>query len=85
MALGKPGRGVGKTAALALKDRATAADRAHQSPHHNHLLHALPPGDFTRIAPHLELIPMGLGDVLYEPGVKLRHVYFPTTSIVSLL
>ena len=28
---------------------------------------------------------MKLGDVLYEPGVKLKHVYFPTTSIVSLL
>ena len=28
---------------------------------------------------------MDLGDVLYEPGVKLRHVYFPTTCIVSLL
>jgi CRP-like cAMP-binding protein len=85
MAIGKLGRGEGKTASLALKDRATAADRARQRPHHNHLLDALPPGDFTRIAPHLELIPMGLGDVLYEPGVKLRHVYFPTTSIVSLL
>ena len=35
--------------------------------------------------PHLELIPMKLGDVLYEPGIKLRYVYFPTTSIVSLL
>ena len=28
---------------------------------------------------------MGLGDVLYEPGVQLRYVYFPSTSIVSLL
>jgi len=85
MAVGKLGRGVGRTASLALKDRATAADRARQRPHLNHLLDALPPGDFTRIAPHLELIPMRLGDVLYEPGTKLRHVYFPTTSIVSLL
>ena len=85
MAVGKLGRGVGKSASLALQDRATAADRARQSPHHNHLLHALPAADFARIAPHLELIPMGLGDVLYESGAKLRHVYFPTTSIVSLL
>jgi len=85
MAVGKLGRGVGKNASLALQDRATTADRARQSPHHNHLLHALPAADFTRIAPHLELIPMALGDVLYESGAKLRHVYFPTTSIVSLL
>ena len=53
--------------------------------HHNHLLDALPAGDFERLQPHLELIQMKLGDVLYEPGVKLRHVYFPATSIVSLL
>lgn len=53
--------------------------------HHNHLLDALPPADYDRLAPHLELVPMGLGDVLYEPDVALRYVYFPTTSIVSLL
>jgi CRP-like cAMP-binding protein len=58
---------------------------APHSPHQNHLLDALPVGDYERIAPHLELIPMRLGEVLYEPGVRLRHVYFPTTSIVSLL
>ena len=28
---------------------------------------------------------MKLGDVLYEPGTRMRHVYFPTTSIVSLM
>jgi hypothetical protein len=85
MAVGKAGGGAASTSSRASKDRATAADRARQSPHQNHLLDALPAGDFSRIAPHLELIPMRLGDVLYEPGVKLRHVYFPTTSIVSLL
>ncbi|HEV8503645.1 MAG TPA: Crp/Fnr family transcriptional regulator [Casimicrobiaceae bacterium] len=45
----------------------------------------MPASDFARIAGHLELIPMKLGDVLYEPGTRLRHVYFPTTAIVSLL
>ena len=55
------------------------------NPHQNHLLDALPPGDYERLAAHLELIPMRLGDVLYESGDKLRHVYFPTTSIISLL
>ena len=61
-----------------------AASEGH-SPHQNHLLDALPTSDYERLASHLELIPMRLGDVLYESGVKLRHVYFPTTSILSLL
>ena len=55
------------------------------SPKQNHLLDALPAGDYDRLQPHLELVPMALGDVLYESGAKLRYVYFPTTSIVSLL
>jgi len=55
------------------------------SPHQNHLLNALPASDYDRIAPRLELITMNLGDVLYESGARLRYVYFPTTSIVSLL
>ncbi len=55
------------------------------SPHQNRLLDALPAAEYDRIAVHLELISMDLGDVLYEPDIKLRHVYFPTTSIVSLL
>ncbi|MEQ9561872.1 MAG: Crp/Fnr family transcriptional regulator [Woeseiaceae bacterium] len=55
------------------------------SPRKNHLLAALPPSEFERIAPHLELVTMNLGDVLYESGGQLKHVYFPTDSIVSLL
>ncbi len=58
---------------------------ATHSPHQNHLLDALPAGDYERLAPHLELVPMMLGDVLYESGVQLRYVYFPTTAILSLL
>ena len=58
---------------------------ARHSPHQNHLLDALPASDYERLAPYLELISMPLGDVLYESGGALRHVYFPTTSIVSLL
>jgi CRP-like cAMP-binding protein len=64
---------------------APTAVPASPSPHQNHLLDALPANDFERIEPHLELIPMKLGDVLYEPGAKMKYVYFPTTSIVSLL
>lgn len=55
------------------------------APSQNHLIAALPKEDLGRLLPHLELVPMPLGDVLYESGVELRHVYFPTTSIVSLL
>jgi len=55
------------------------------SPNQNHLLAALPPAEFERLAPHLELVPMLLGETLYEPGGQLSHVYFPMTAIVSLL
>lgn len=53
-------------------------------PSQNHLLAALPTADFDAIAPHLELVPLALGQMLYEPGTQLRHAYFPTNSIVSL-
>lgn len=55
------------------------------SPKQNHLLAILPDEDFNRIVPHLELVPMPLGEALYESGGRLQHVYFPTTAIVSLL
>jgi len=55
------------------------------SPNQNRLLAALPAAEFGRLAPHLELFPMLLGDALYEPGSQLQHVYFPTTAVVSLL
>jgi CRP-like cAMP-binding protein len=48
-------------------------------------LNALSVGDFERVSVHLELLPMGLGDVLYEPGSRLSYVYFPTTAIISML
>jgi len=54
------------------------------NPNQNHLLAALPAADFERLEPRLELVPMALGQMLYEPGVQMRHAYFPTTSIVSL-
>jgi len=55
------------------------------SPNQNHLLAALPAEEFGRLAPHLELVPLLLGESIYEPGSQLTHVYFPTTAIVSLL
>jgi CRP-like cAMP-binding protein len=57
---------------------------ARHTPNQNHLLAALPAEIFERLSPHLELIPMPLGEVLYESGGQLQHVYFPTTAIVSL-
>lgn len=54
-------------------------------PQQNHLLAALPPEVQERIIARLELVEMSLGRVLYESGDTLRHVYFPTDSIVSLL
>jgi len=54
-------------------------------PRQSHLLAALPVDEYARLLPDLEWVPMPLGHVLYEPGVQMRHVYFPTTAIVSLL
>src|SRR5687767_5865230 len=51
----------------------------------NHLLAALPDEEWERWRPQLELVDMKLGDVLYEPGATMSHVYFPTTAIVSML
>ena len=53
-------------------------------PNQNHLLAALPAAEFERLATHLELVPMPLGEVLYEPGEQMKHAYFPTSAIVSL-
>ena len=55
------------------------------SPTENHLLAALPDAEWQRWLPQLERVEMPLGQVLYESGDTLSHVYFPTTAIVSLL
>jgi CRP-like cAMP-binding protein len=54
-------------------------------PRQNHLLAALPDAEWARWAPHLEPVELALGDVVYESGSTMRHVYFPLTAIVSLL
>ena len=54
------------------------------SPNQNYLLAALPAADYELLAPHLELVSMPLGQMLYEPDMQLQHAYFPTTAIVSL-
>jgi len=55
------------------------------APKQNHLLAALPAEVFDRLLTKLELVPMPLGMVLYESGDTMRHVYFPTNSIISML
>ncbi len=54
-------------------------------PKRNHLLNVLPREEYEHILPHLELIEMPLGKVLYESGEKLQYAYFPMDCIVSLL
>ena len=51
----------------------------------NQLLAALPAAELQRWTPQLELVDLPLGEVLYESGTTLSHVYFPLTAIVSLL
>jgi hypothetical protein len=51
------------------------------SPTQTHLLAVLPAAELKRLSPHLELVPMPLGEALYESGTRMGHVYFPTTSI----
>jgi len=55
------------------------------TPQHNHLLGCLQPDVQHRLFSELEYIDMPLGEVLYEPGDTMRHVYFPVDVIVSLL
>jgi CRP-like cAMP-binding protein len=54
-------------------------------PQQNLLLDALPQPERERLFPHLKLVTLLLGEALYESGDTLRHIYFPTDSIVSLL
>ena len=53
-------------------------------PQQNHLLAALPRAEFERLEGDLELVSLLLGEVLYESGDQMQHVYFPTTAIASL-
>jgi CRP-like cAMP-binding protein len=55
------------------------------NPLQSHLLAVLPESESKRLLPHMELVSLPLGKTLYDSGEQLSHVYFPTTSIVSLL
>ena len=51
----------------------------------NRLLAALPTKEYQRLLPELEQVTLNFAEVIYEPGQKIRHVYFPSDSVVSLL
>jgi CRP-like cAMP-binding protein len=51
----------------------------------NELFRYIPDEEWARLLPHIELVDLPLGKVLYEPGMKMRYVCFPSTAIVSLL
>ena len=55
------------------------------SPKQNQVLAALPENCYARLLPNLERVEMPLGKVLHESDSDLSHIYFPTTSIVSML
>jgi CRP-like cAMP-binding protein len=62
----------------------TSATEQHR-PQQNALLAALSAAECARLADDLELVPLTLGQVLYESGQTMSHAYFPTDCIVSLL
>ncbi len=51
----------------------------------NSLLAALPGKEFQKLVKNLEPVTLTFGVTMYEPGVKIKHVYFPTDSLISLL
>lgn len=59
--------------------------RSAKSAPRNHLLAVLPDEDYQRLHPHLERVSFSLGQVIYESGGHLDYVYFPASSVVSLL
>lgn len=67
------------------KSSMRAATAGPDDPRTNQLLKVLPEAEWLRWLPSLEPIDMPLGQVVYESGSVLSYVYFPTTSIVSLL
>ena len=71
-------------ARIPLSNPKGAAVSVQPEPKQNHLLAALSPEVQARLFPYLELVPLSLRALMYESGRAMRHVYFPTDSIVSL-
>jgi len=55
------------------------------SPVQNRLLASLPSSDYQRLARYIEPVSLVFGQVLYEPGSRIQHVYFPYSGVISLL
>jgi len=53
-------------------------------PKQNHLLSAMPMTEHEPFLSHFEMVPLRLGEMLYEPGMQLKYAYFFTTAIASL-
>jgi len=51
----------------------------------NRLLAALPRGEYERLVPHLERVHLTQGRVIFEAGDRVRHAYFPSGGIISML
>jgi CRP-like cAMP-binding protein len=51
----------------------------------NRVLASIPARDYKRLQAQLEPIELKFGQVLYEPGKSIRHVYFPIDCLISLL
>jgi CRP-like cAMP-binding protein len=64
--------------------RPRLVERTRHSPRQNRLLASLDQSEYQALFDSIELVPMLLGNTLYEPGEQLQHAYFPTTAIVSL-
>lgn len=77
-------QGLSARACCSAPDRSPRGHTA-AGPNGNQLLAALPACDWEHLSQHMELVDMPLGQVLYESGSDLNHVYFPNTAIVSLL
>jgi CRP-like cAMP-binding protein len=56
-----------------------------KNPPGNHLLSTLPEDEYQRLAPYFEIVTLDLGQVLYESGEQIDYLYFPTSSMISLL
>jgi CRP-like cAMP-binding protein len=72
----------GKEAGMTAKRRLPTTNRP---PPTNHLLAALPPNDYQRLAPTLDVVPLKLKEFLHKPGEPIAHVYFPGGGFVSMV
>lgn len=59
--------------------------RKRSEPIANRLLAALPKKEYQNLLPEFEQVNLVFGDILFDPGERIRHVYFPNDSIISLL